>query len=499
VIPISRSRCVLAALLVVLVAASTWVWARSSANIALTRVAVLTVDTSQLGSEFAPGTVGISTEASELETDHLRAGHPSLVRLMRMLGPSVLRIGGNSVDVSWWTSSGESAPGWATNTVTPVDLSVLHDLLAATGWRVLLGVDLGHFEPVRAADEVRYAREILGTDLIGVEIGNEPDDFGHQQVKLRPSGYGISEYLREAEAYVQALTAAAPGVAIYGPALTQDSQWLIQMGDGASMFAELTKHYYPTSGCPGTPTSSREPPPTAAGLLSPVVRQREDDALAALARTGTIVGRPTRIGETNSVACGGSASASPVFASALWSLDWALRAAQSGVNGLNFHAVFGPCGSHSYSPICAPNSRAAATGDVLPQPEYYGLLAASRLEGGRFVPTSLSAAESPPNLTSWATVAPGGTVRIAIDNLNTAGVAQPVDIPMSGYTATVMRLVGAAAGARRGITLGAAQVTSKGQWRPRSTSLLRRGHSFHIVVPATSAVIITLSRAEQHR
>ena len=102
--------------------------------------------------------MGLSTEASELETDHLSAAHDRLVRLMRLLGPSVLRIGGNSVDLSWWDSDGEPPPPWATSTVTPADLATLRGLLTATGWRVLLGVDLGHFEPVRAADEARYAR-----------------------------------------------------------------------------------------------------------------------------------------------------------------------------------------------------------------------------------------------------------------------------------------------------------------------------------------------------
>ena len=124
---------------------------------------------------------------------------------MRLLGPSVLRVGGNSVDLSWWTSNGEPPPPWATSTVTPADLSALRGLLTATGWRVLLGVNLGHFEPSRAVDEARYAKRILGKSLLGIEIGNEPDDFG-KKPKLRAPTYSVGEYLQEADAYSQALS-----------------------------------------------------------------------------------------------------------------------------------------------------------------------------------------------------------------------------------------------------------------------------------------------------
>jgi len=443
--------------------------------------------------------VGLSLDAHELGTDHLNANHPSLVRLMRLLGPSVLRIGGGSVDFSWWTSSGEPPPPWATNTVTPADLSALHGLLSATGWRVLLGVDLGHFEPARAADEARFAREILGADLLGIEIGNEPNSYNRDKVVLRPSTYGVGEYVHEAEAYRQALGTAAPGVAIYGPAAGK-ARWLSEMGATARMFTELTEHYYPTGTCPNAPSSTALnapsstvlPQPTSAELLSPAVRQQENETLNALAQAGAIAGRSTRIGETGTGACGGNSSASPVFASALWSLDWALRAGSSGVKGLNFHGHLGICGSYNQSPICAPSTEAAQVGDVTPQPEYYGLLAASQLEGGRFVPTRLDAPHPLPNLTTWATLAPSGTVRIAIDNLATTGLAQPLSITASGYTATEEPLAGPSAEARSGIDLGATPVTDTGKWQSRPARLLGRGHSFHVIIRPASAVIVTL-------
>ena len=480
---------VLVVLIAVSAAACTWVWARSSASVPL-------APTGQPGNVFDPGAVGLSMEASELETGHLSAAHDRLVRLMRLLGPSVLRIGGNSVDFSWWTSTGEPPPPWAISTVTPADLAVLHGLLAAAGWRVLLGVDLGHFEPARAADEARYAQRILGKDLVGVELGNEPNDFGHSGNSLRSPIYAVDEYLREAEAYRQALNIVAPGVALYGPALGQHTTWLTQVGVAARMFRELTQHYYPTGTCPSVPASA---PPTAAELLSPVVRLREDEALDVLELAGRVSGRSPRIGETGSITCSESPSVGTVFATALWALDWSLRAVSTGVSGLNFHGGLGVAGCYSGAPICAPNEAAAYAGDVIAQPEYYGLLAARQLEGGRFVPTHLVTPSRLPNLTTWATLAPDGTVRIAIDNLATEALAQPVSIAISGYAATYETLVGPSVEATTGITLGNTRVTSVGQWRPRPVRLPRvLPHSFRVVVHPASAIIVTLRRKGLH-
>ena len=455
---------------------------------------VLELDTGQPGNEFRPGAVGLSTEALELSTGRLSAAHRSLVRLMRLLGPAVLRIGGASVDSSWWTSNAEPPPLWATGTVTPEDLSVLHGLLAATGWRVLLGVDLGHFEPTRAADEARYAQKLLGPGLLGVEIGNEPNAYGDEERKvvLRPPTYDAGDYLREVESYRAALDAAAPGVAVVGPALSQ-GPWLAELGSSLAIFSEITQHYYPTSTCTDAPAA--EATPTVDGLLSPSVRSQENEIVEALTKVSTLAGRPARIGETNSVgSCGATSSASSTFASALWALDWALRATDEGIDGVNFHGRFAHCGNASVSPICAPSFRDARRGEVAPQPEYYGLLAAARLEGGRFVPTQIAGDAAPPDLTTWATLASGGKISVAIDNLAASGAPQPVYIPAAGYMATVEPLTASSVEARNGIQLGRSPITDLTAWRPKLVKIRPVDRYFRVLVSPASAVIITLRR-----
>jgi hypothetical protein len=478
-------------LLVILTAAYTW-WLTRPASTPRPSPAtpILRVKTARPGNAFRLGAVGLSTEATELSSGRLERSS-GLVSLMRLLGPAVLRIGGSSVDASWWTSDGEPPPGWATNTITPADLAGLRGLLKATGWQVLLGVDLGHFEPARAADEARVARQVLGEELLGIEVGNEPNDFGY--LGLRPATYDLGEYLHEATAYDHAVAAAAPGVAVYGPATTQTTAWVSQLGTAGRTFAELTQHFYGSSTCPGTPVIQ----PTLQGLLSPAERQFEDKILEMLRRGAALTGRPSRIGETNNAACFAS-PASPVFASALWALDWALRAGNKGVVGLNFHGnLTGVCVPDPETPICAPSEIAAYEGELAAQPEYYGLLAASRLEGGRFVPTRVIAADDLRNLTTWATLASDGTIRIALVNLSTGDSAQPIDIPMRGYIATEEPLIAPSPVARRGISLGKAHVSASGRWRPK-TIRVRQQRTLRVVVPSASAMILTLRRETVH-
>ncbi len=460
--------------------------------------ATLSIEANRPGREFALGAVGLSIEAGELATDDLSASHKSLVALLRLLGPGVLRVGGNALDSSWWTSSNEPPPTWATSVVTPADLIRLRRLLAATGWRVILGVDLGHFDPARAANEARVAEKILGSRLLGMEIGNEPNDFGGALVSLRPSSYSPSGYLQELAAYTAAMQAATSTIRLYGPDLgwIRSQAWLTAIAsDKSTSFTALTQHYYPTTYsfskgvCKGTPV------PTAVELLSPEVREREDAALQVILSAGELARRETLISETNSTsscdAPGGPAT-SPVFASALWSLDWVLRATSAGVVGLNFHGYFGRCKPEAFAPICTPINRAPARGQVIARPEYYGLLAARQLEGGRFVPARLVSPGPLPNLTTWATVTPRGTIRIAIDNLAASGLPQPVFIPISGYTAKVERLNAPSIAATSGTSLGGAAVNDAGRWRPEPTRPPHASHSIRVVVRPASAVILTL-------
>jgi hypothetical protein len=458
----------------------------------------LTVAAEDPGKSFAPGAVGLSIEAEELATRDLSSSHKSLVAFMRLLGPAVLRVGGNSLDYSWWTSDAEQPPVWATSVITPADLVSLRELLAATGWRVVLGVDLGHFDANRAADETRTAEHILGSRLLGIEIGNEPDLYATPSVKLRSGTYNVGTYLQELSSYTTAIDATSPETRLYGPELTVPTNWLTAIAsDPRIPFAVLTEHYYPTAynvprgGCKGTSL------PTALDLLSQPGRERENMVLQTLASAGNLAHRPTIISETNTTAScddSGGPDTGPVFASSLWSLDWVLRAASTGVTGLNFHGYLGLCAPGSYSPLCAPSNGAEARGQVIAHPEYYGLLAARELEGGRFVPVDISGQNLSQDLTAYATVHPHGVITLAVDNFATER-SVPLSLKVPGYAkATSEALTGPSIRATRGVTFGHASFNAVGVLRPTRTKVPRLDGGFRLALAPASAVIISLHR-----
>ena len=74
------------------------------------------------GSRLRPGYVGLSFGAATVAQDNYAS--TDLGGYLRTLGHAgVIRIGGNSGDTTFWTSTGEAAPSWATSgMITPAKL-----------------------------------------------------------------------------------------------------------------------------------------------------------------------------------------------------------------------------------------------------------------------------------------------------------------------------------------------------------------------------------------
>ena len=168
---------------------------------------VVTIATTTTGTSLTAGSAGLSFEASDLALPGFTSGN--LASYLRTLGTSVLRIGGNTVDQTYWTSSGETPPSWSIATITPAELTRWAPSPRASGWKVILGVNLKHYDPARAGDEAAHAAAALGSSLQAVEIGNEPD--------LYPQYSGnTAQYLTDFAAYVAAVNRAARACPIVG-------------------------------------------------------------------------------------------------------------------------------------------------------------------------------------------------------------------------------------------------------------------------------------------
>ena len=454
---------------------------------------VVTVDVARPGNAIPDDFLGLSFEASVLGSERLSPSGSNLTALLRLLGNGHLRFGGNSLD---------RVALWAVNRVTPNDLERLGTLSAATGWRVDLGLTLGHFDPRAAAAEASVAARLIGPGLNSVEIGNEPDLYAVDR-GLKPHGYTFADYRAEVAAYRAAITVAAPGARIAGPD-TAGLEWLPAYArDERARLSFLTQHFYPLTRCGGRR-------PTIADLLSTVTRQRQTQFIDRAVTAARASGLPIRVNETNSASCGGQDGVSNTLASALWMVDYLLLAGQRGVAGVDVQGGLAVC--RGYTPLCVrgatesvPASRpgidpvadaslgaAAGTGPLAVQPDFYGLLLVRHVVGGRWLAVT---SEPPSPLRTFGLLMPDGSVRVVL--VNPRASTSDVVIHAAGRRAVtqVVRLTGPSLGATSGTRLDGAAVSADGTWKPVTDRRVRTVvGGVRVDVAPWSAAVVSLSR-----
>jgi hypothetical protein len=452
------------------------------------RIAVR-IDESARGERVPMDFLGLSYEVRSLPQVASLARTGDLVSLLRSLGRGVLRFGGASADtqVAWLDPASAPRPSWARAALVPQDLYDLAALARATGWRVLLTVNLGHFDPQAAADEAHVASVALGRSLEGIEIGNEPTAFVLDHLQSQP--YLFSAYQQEVSAYISAIRAAAPGVTIAGPDSASGTSILPWTRAEAVNIqpALLTSHFY------GTSCSSL---PKVPFLLSRKIQGRERRDLLALASVGRRYGIPVRLDETNNVSCGGVAGVSDTYGAALWAVGLLTRILHAPFVGVNFHGFLSvPTG---YSPLAALTPEELASGAISARPEWYALLLAHEVEGDRPLPVRVAAQGR--NLAVWAGRTPSGDVQTIIDNEQPRG-SRPLrfDLPRRpGMSAgSILRLAAPSLGATSGVTLGGRAVSADGSWRPAPSLPHARlsGESVSVVVDPQSAALVSIEHS----
>src|SRR2546425_8349903 len=145
--------------------------------------------------------------------------------------------------------------------------------------------------------------------------------------------------------------AAAPGIPTVGPDFSATYWTMHYARSEGRRNREITQHYYPLWACAGDR-------PSINALIGSPLRARENLLLAQLNRASALAGRQAVLSETNSVGCRGATGVSRTFASALWALDWTLRAGRAGVGQIEFHDLLERCTSRTYSPLCGTGSPA---------------------------------------------------------------------------------------------------------------------------------------------
>jgi hypothetical protein len=436
----------------------------------------ITVHPKQAGNHLLPGFVGLSFGAATVAKDDYAT--TDFGGFLATLGHNgVIRIGGNSGDGTFWTSTGETPPSWATSgVITPLKLQHVAAITRPAGWKVILAVNLKHPDAARAADEVKYAKQIFGDSLLAIEVGNEPNFYYSTP----------AAYYADFETYAAAIHAAVPGIGLNGPeAETNHSSWLggFAAADAANPdVAAVTDHTYPTSAC-GTSTT------TIPALLGTASVQYEQANTQALLTAAAQLHAKPEMTETNSTVCAGEAGVSDVFASALWALDYNLLLAKDGVVNAEFMGGTTSTGAcDPYTPLCP------TTGDLTPRPVYYGLLATELVGTGRFV--SVSNPDSA-DIRAYA-LTHGNGMTVVLDDVqdpaSNGSTTVTLNLGANFRTGRLTALTTSSAdglSAKTAITLGGQQVGAHGAFGPtHSTPVSVHGHTATVTIPAGSAAII---------
>jgi hypothetical protein len=444
----------------------------------------VTVDPARTLAVIPPDFMGLGYEISSVARPGLLSAQNAVyVQLVRTLGSEgIIRVGGNTSDYSSYNETGQplsSPEGKAGSVVNQAVLRDLGTFLDATGWKLIWGLNLGNGSLENAIQEAKAVTAATKRQLLGFEIGNEPDLFPHRGGH-RPTGYGYDDYLREYRAWRDALRKAIPDIAFAGPDVAIVTAWVTKFAADEGKDIKLLTHHYYREG--ENPTSTIEKLLRTDPKLAPI--------LATLKTASESSGLPYRICEVNSFSGGGKPGVSDTLAAALWVLDFMFTLASAGCAGVNMETGVNQRGFiSSYSPI--GDDEQAHYGAA---PEYYGMLAFAHSGVGRLVASSIDAGDR--NVKAYATQP--ATDRVVVTLINKEPSYDAMMVIDGGAAVfrrgSVVRLSGPSLESKSGVTLGDARVSSTGVWKPdQREDVSRTGGRWQVRVPAASAAIVTLN------
>jgi hypothetical protein len=495
----------------------------------------LTATMSEHNARLVENFQGFSVESADFAHGFLT--EKRMAERLKTLGPGVLRLGGYSMDLVWpafgeWSDAPAEAIG---GTVDRSDLNDLKELLDASGWKVTLGAPLkGVIDPAKIKNptrdpsprlsmdqvvaEVKAAYEILGDDLLGVELGNEYDNV---------TTLTAAEMWETAKQYQAAIHKAVPHarVKIAGPSANTaktstrlDEFVAAVQADTATnprhVLSELASHWYPWSRCGSSPV-------TVDQLMSPATHLNTRSKLQGMREISEKLhdAIPSTLNESNSASCSGMPGVSNSYATSLWSLDYLLQAAQGGVSRLQFHtntaAVCGdfkpresseyPISYRYYGAFCAADQQALDAGLLSASPLYYGLWAFRQVPAGQFVDLDL-ADSALAQLRAYAVKGKAGALTVVLINVQDPAKAEStndaitLNLPSAYHGAHNVTLASSAPEGLASldpsrITLGGATVNPAGlpTGSPRQAEVAVDHRTSAVTVAPGTAQIITYS------
>ena len=425
---------------------------------------------------------GFSYEKTHVMNGSLTANNTNMIALYKLLGSPMMRVGANDVEVCSWAGTG-TAPaqpnGQPFNTkITTGGVDQLCGFLAATGTKVIYGVNYILGNVTASAAEAAYVMNKCPSSIVAFEIGNEPDKSQY--------GGGWSTQITKWESFATAILA-TPGALLVGPSCTSTgaASFAAPFADSegpklGSKLLMLTQHSY--VGGANTSDCSQANLQVTTSKLTGIF-----DTIQAAATKDKI---PSwRMDENNTCSGHGQQTLSDTFISALWAIDYMFESAKRGASGVNFHN--GETGMDGTVPFYYEAIKEQNGVVVQVQPEYYGMLLFAQAGTGSMVSTTVTG--SAQDFTAWAIKANGFT-SVVLNNRNaSSAVSTTVNLGAAVGSASAIYLqgTGSLTTAAGSVTLAGAKVSVAGDW-PRNAPYIQTvsGNNVSVYVPAASAALV---------
>lgn len=440
------------------------------------KLATVTLENGTLAGKIPATFAGFSIEPQYLcQFLSAEQQNPTVDRLYRAMGPSIIRLGGNTMDDSTWQPNAQCS-NLTFGISTVLDMFAFAQRVNA---QIIWGLNIKANDPRAAADEAATVAVVGGDRLLGFEIGNEPNNWTTE-----------ATYLQRWDAYAAAITAAVPGAPLTGPGMFdyEGTSWFADfVASRHSRLSRVTYHFYALR---SNVSADDALAPSIDHLLSPQLMSRAAVDVRRVVRQARAYGLPLEIEESNSVNGGGTVGISNVFASTLWATDYLFTVAEQGASALNFHVN----GDGAYAPI----ARDATTNAYYARPLYYAMLLYHFTTRDGATPLRTQTSATSVNLAAHALMSSKSQLQIVLVNKDqTTDAKTHVVLGTYGRTfqhARAMRLTAATLTSTTDISLAGASVDQNGNWAPRSSELVGVANaSFTITVPHGSAVLVTLT------
>ncbi|PSR77479.1 hypothetical protein PHLCEN_2v7910 [Hermanssonia centrifuga] len=221
---------------------------------------------------------------------------------------------------------------------TPEFIYLFSNVSSLVNTKWYLGIPMNDTSALRLGI-AEVAEAILGDNLIGFQLGNEPDLYaGHGHRSL---SYGPEDYFGEFAVVVQAiandsnipirnnLIAPSPSGTHWSPEMVWDTGFITAY---QPQLGALSVEHYPMDNCAEAfPDSGFGPIINPQDVFASYLTHASGiDIVQPYLNTANIaqqVGKPFLMFETNTASCGGFAGLSDSFGAALWALDYGLQMA----------------------------------------------------------------------------------------------------------------------------------------------------------------------------